>query len=141
MEEEPGVDRQLAAAIDALRRGRKNLADPVGSQLEPRPIGDLGQALSTPATEIRDDGVVIEAEFGLGQQPPASGAVLAVVEAPPELPVSRRLGACMSKARSGSEEELPVEDLRHLVLGCAQHVLVGRALHAVLIERLAPIPV
>jgi hypothetical protein len=136
-----GVDGQLAAAIDALRRRRENLADPVGSQLEPRAIGDLGQALSTPATDVRDDGVVTEAELRLGEQPPASGALLAAVEATPELPVSGCLGACGSEARPWSEEELPVEDLRHLVLGGVQHVLVRRALHAIPIQRLVSGPV
>jgi hypothetical protein len=126
-----GVDPELATAIDPLGCGREHLADPIGHQGEERLTGDGRHSLPPPASQVRHNDVLAEMQLRLVEDPPPAGPVDTPVEGISENHADLRSHRRVRLPRPGAQEQLPIEDLGHLVLGGVQHVLVRRALHRI----------
>jgi hypothetical protein len=126
-----GVDPELATAIDPLGCGREHLADPIGHQGEERLTGDGRHSLPPPASQVRHNDVLAEMQLRLVEDPPPAGPVDTPVEGISENHADLRSHRRVRLPRPGAQEQFPIEDLGHLVLGGVQHVLVRRALHRI----------
>ena len=122
-----GVDPKLPAAVDALGGRREDFANPVRSEGEVGRIRYRGHALTPPTGQVGHQHVLAEMKLRLVEDPPASGSALAVVEWSKHRAEAGR-GNRVARRRPRAQEELAVQDLRHLVLGGAQHVFVRRSL-------------
>ena len=124
-----GVDAQLPAAVDTPGGGGEHLANPVRSKGEEGLLRHGGQPLPSPPGEVGHDHVLSKVKLRLVEDPPAPRAAGAVVEGTKQ-PCRAETPSPMPRRGPRAQEELAVQDLRHLVLGSVQDVLVRRALHA-----------
>src|SRR3990172_9144109 len=76
----PGINTELEAAIDALRRRRQDLTHPVRGELETGCIGDGGKSLSPPPGEVGDDVVISKTELGFDEDPPSSRSAASLMK-------------------------------------------------------------
>src|SRR5262249_9394378 len=115
-----GVDAHLAAAVDATRRRRDDLADPVGRLREVRRGWERRHALTAPAGPVGNQDVVAQVQLGLEDDPPAPGTgwVAGVpVEGPDQVAARYRGGVRVRRSGARGHEELAVDDLGDLVIG------------------------
>src|SRR5262249_2921434 len=75
-----GVEAALVGHVGAAGDGAKNLADPVGRQVEPCDGWIFRHPLASPAGEVGNKDVRSEVEFGFVEDPPAAGSLGAAVE-------------------------------------------------------------
>jgi len=124
------VDRHLPRPVDAPRRGRDHLADPVRRERERRRVREDRQPLAPPSRPVGDEHVVTEVQLGPEQDPPAArpGRVAGIsVERTDDVTTDERRGVRVWRCRPGAHDELAVDDLGDLRVGDLHQVLVGRA--------------
>lgn len=125
-----GMDAELSEPVDALRRRRQHLADPVGRD---RGVGRrwvLRQALASPPGEVGHEDVFTQVELGLEQKHPPAGSATATVEGLAKLAAQVQAGPRVRQPRPRRGDQVAVDDLADQVFRQREEVLVRRTLLA-----------